>query len=181
MQKVWLTMDNTGSAATRAAHFAAYANAYRTDGPWQYTVDNGGTTSDYFNCGAGFGGGKYDLSVTGPNRFLRRFQGDATKPGKDVAVSSYYAVESGTGKLAIWFKLTNNGTSSATFTITSNHYRSDGPWTYQVAPGANASDFFNAVAYDNGWYDFTVTLSTDSAWSQRFTGHLETGSASVSG
>ncbi|HEY3481794.1 MAG TPA: phospholipase C, phosphocholine-specific, partial [Streptomyces sp.] len=83
VQKVWLTMANTGAAATRPAHFAAYANAYRTGGPWQYTVDNGGTAGDYFSCGTGFGNGKYDLSVTGPNRFLRRFAGDATKPGKD--------------------------------------------------------------------------------------------------
>ncbi len=36
----------------------------------------------------GYGNGPYDLSVVGPNRFVRRFQGDATKPGKDLTVTS---------------------------------------------------------------------------------------------
>ncbi|MET7618626.1 hypothetical protein [Streptomyces sp. NPDC005408] len=37
------------------------------------------------------------------------------------------------------------------------------------------------VAYQNGWYDFTVTADADSTWSRRYTGHIETGAASVSG
>jgi phospholipase C len=47
--------------------------------------------------------------------------------------------------------------------------------------GGSISDYFNAVAYNGGWYDFTVTVSTDSAWSRRFTGHIETGSPSITG
>lgn len=144
-------------------------------------MDAGGTATDYFNIGSGYGDGKYDLSMVGPNRFLRRFQGDATKAGKSVEVSTRYAVEPGTGKLALYFKMANSGSSSMKFTITSNHYRSDGPWTYTVAAGASTEDFFNAVAYNNGWYDFTITVDSDSTWSRRFTGHLETGAASVSG
>ncbi|WP_236053844.1 phospholipase domain-containing protein [Streptomyces musisoli] len=34
---------------------------------------------------------------------------------------------------------------------------------------------------ENGWYDFTVTVDSGGTWSRRFTGHLETGAASVSG
>ncbi len=55
------------------------------------------------------------------------------------------------------------------------------PVDYTVAAGREVSDYFNAVAYDNGWYDFTVTVSSDTAWSRRFTGHLETGAPSVTG
>ncbi|GAA2144325.1 phospholipase C, phosphocholine-specific [Kitasatospora kazusensis] len=181
VMKVWLKMANTGATGTSSAHFAAYANAYRSGGPWQYTVDPGGSTSDFFNCGTNYGNGAYDLSVTGPNRFLRRFKGDATKPGKLVSATASYAVEPGTGQLAVYFALANTGTSQVTFTITSNNYRTDGPWKYTVPAGGGTSDFFNAVAYNNGWYDFTVTVDSDSTWSQRFSGHLETGSASVSG
>jgi phospholipase C len=50
-----------------------------------------------------------------------------------------------------------------------------------VQPGAGAGEYFNAVAYSRGWYDFTVTASNETTWSQRFTGHLETGQAGVSG
>ncbi|MFD9126761.1 phosphocholine-specific phospholipase C [Kitasatospora sp. NPDC059571] len=178
VMKVWLAMTNQG---TGSAHFAAYANAYRSGGPWQYTVDAGGSTSDFFNCGTGFGGGPYDLSVVGPNRFLRRFKGDATKPGKLAAATVGYAAAPDTGKQAVWFRLANTGTAAVTFTITSTNYRSDGPWTYTVPAGGTTSDYFNAVAYTNGWYDFTVTVDSDATWSQRFTGHLETGAPSISG
>ena len=160
---------------------AARTTAYRDTTPWQYTVDPGGTASDYFNIGSGYGDGKYDLTMVGPNRFLRRFQGDATKAGKSAEVSTRYAVEPGTGRLAVYFTMTNSGSAPVKFTITSNHYRADGPWTYQVAAGGSAEDFFNAVAYQGGWCDFTVTVDSDASWSRRFTGHLETGAASVSG
>ncbi|MEU9497568.1 phosphocholine-specific phospholipase C [Streptomyces sp. NPDC048196] len=177
----WCTMTNQGGPAARAAHFSIHPHAYRDTTPWQYTVDAGGTASDYFNIGLGYGDGKYDLTMVGPNRFLRRFQGDATKAGKSAEVSTRYAVEPGTGKLALYFKMTNTGSSPITFTIASNRYRGDGPWTHTVAAGASTEDYFNAVAYQNGWYDFTVTVNVDTAWSRRFTGHLETGTASVSG
>ncbi|MGW1893849.1 phosphocholine-specific phospholipase C [Streptomyces sp. NPDC002004] len=177
----WFTMANQGSPARSAVHFSIHPNAYRDTTPWQYTVDAGGTASDYFSIGTGNGGGKYDLSMVGPNRFLRRFVGDATKAGKAVEVSSRFATEPGTGRTAVYFKMTNTGGSAATFTITSHHYRSDGPWKYTVAAGGSTEDYFNAVAYQNGWYDFTVTVDIDGGWSRRFTGHIETGAASVSG
>ncbi|TWV30618.1 phospholipase C, phosphocholine-specific [Streptomyces misionensis] len=177
----WFVMTNQGAPATRAAHFSIHPNAYRDTTPWQYTVDAGGTASDYFNIGSGYGDGKYDLTMIGPNRFLRRFRGDATKAGKSAEVSTRYAVEPGTGKLAVYFRMANSGGAPVTFTITSGHYRGDGPWTYTVAAGASAEDFFNAVAYSGGWYDFTVTVDSDPTWSRRFTGHLETGGPGVSG
>lgn len=76
--------------------------------------------------------------------------------------------------------MANTGTAAVTFTITSTNYRT-GTWTYQVAPGATVTDYFNNVAICNGWYDFTVTVSGDAGWSRRATGHIETGGASVSG
>lgn len=76
--------------------------------------------------------------------------------------------------------MVNTGSSSVTYTITSNNYRG-GVWTYQVAPGATVADYFNAVTVAQGWYDFTVTVSGDSSWSRRAVGHLETGAASISG
>ncbi|WP_027343871.1 phosphocholine-specific phospholipase C [Hamadaea tsunoensis] len=175
---VWLRMDNLGTAGT---HFAAYANAYRTGGPWQYTVSPGGSTSDFFNVGSGYGSGKYDLTIIGPNRFLRRFTGDASTGGKNTEVRSSSATAPNTGKTALWLTMANTGSAAATFTVTSNNYRSDGPWTYAVPAGGTVADYFNAVAYTNGWYDFTVTCSADASWSRRFTGHIETGSPSVSG
>ncbi|MEY9843679.1 phospholipase C [Streptacidiphilus sp. BW17] len=183
---VWIRMANQGAQATSHAHYSIYANAYRSGGPWQYTVApyaNGtdGTTIDYFNVGTNYGSGKYDLTCVGPNRFLRHFTGNTTAAGKSCEATTTYATAPDTGKEALYVHMTNTGTSTVTFTVTSNNYRSDGPWTYQVAAGQTTSDYFNAVANQDGWYDFTVTVSGDSSWSRRVTGHIETGSASVTG
>ena len=173
-----ITMADDGA---KAAHFAVYANNFRTGGPWQYTVPAGGSTTDFFNCGTSFGNGNYDLTVVGPNRFLRRVQGNANSASKNVEARSRIAVTSSTGKLALWLDFVNGSGAAATYTVTSNNYRTDGPWTYQVPAGQTVSDYFNAVAYNGGWYDFTVTVSADSTWSRRFSGHIETGAASVTG
>ncbi|MFT3924934.1 MAG: phospholipase C, phosphocholine-specific [Myxococcales bacterium] len=186
--QLWITMSNEGPLATKSAHYAVYANAFRTGGPWQYTVpaydpatQTNGSTRDFFNVGQGYGNGKYDLTVVGPNRFLRRLTGDAKGAAKNLEVVSSFGVAANTGKNAIWFAMQNGSGGAATFTIRSNAYRSDGPWTYSVAAGQTVSDYFNAVAYNNGWYDFTVTNNLDSSWSRRFVGHIETGLVSVSG
>ena len=186
---LWLKMANEGVQATSAAAFSIYANQYRSGGPWQYTVPahdaatgTDGTVSDYFNIGTGYGSGQYDLTMVGPNRFLRRFQGNATTGSQYTEVTTYYAPSPTLGKEAIWFVMNNTSTTeAATFTITSNNYRTDGPYTYDVPAGGSVSDFYNQVAYCDGWYDFTVTVSVDPSWSRRFTGHIETGAASVTG
>jgi phospholipase C len=183
---LWLKMANEGAQATSAATFAVYANAYRGGGPWQYTVParssaGDGVVTDFFNIGSGYGSGAYDLTMTGPNRFLRRFRGNATTAGQHAEVTSHYAVSPNLDEQSLWLTMTNTGSASVTFAVTSNHYRGDGPWTYTVAAGGSVSDYFNQVAYYNGWYDFTVTVSSDTAWSRRFTGHIETGAVSVTG
>ena len=183
---IWIDMLNVGSNATKAVPMAIYANAYRSGGPWQYTVDaysdgSNGSVTDFFNVGTGYGSGSYDLSVIGPNRFLRRFTGNLNDAGKSCSVTSSYANDPVSGQLAIYFALTNGGSAAATFTITANNYTSEGPWTYAVAAGATTNTYFSALANTEGWYDFTVTLSGDSSWIRRYTGHLENGNASVTG
>jgi phospholipase C len=183
---VWIEMLNVGAVATAAVPLAIYANQYRSGGPWQYTISpysNGtnGSYTDYFNIGSGYGSGKYDLTCVGPNRFLRHFAGNTNDAGKTCSVTSSYAVDPVSGQLAIYFAMTNTGTSSVTFTITSNNYTTEGPWTYKVAAGATVNTYFSAVANTNGWYDFTITISGDTSWTRRYTGHLENGSASITG
>ncbi|WP_329192052.1 phosphocholine-specific phospholipase C [Streptomyces sp. NBC_01435] len=179
--KIWLTMTNKGAPASRAAHFSVHPNAYRATVPWQYTVDAGGTATDFFSIGTGSGDGKYDLTMAGPNRFLRRFTGDAKAAGKSCEVAARYENAPDTGRPALWFTFTNTSASAVTFTVTSGQYRGDGPWRYTVAAGGSKQDYFNAVTLTNGWYDFTVTVGGDTSWSRRYTGHIETGGASVSG
>ncbi|MEU1409242.1 phospholipase domain-containing protein [Streptomyces sp. NPDC005728] len=136
--KAYFNFENTGAQVSRAAHFSFYLNAYRRDPPWQYTVDAGGSTSDYFNIGSGFGSGKYDFTVIGPNRFLRQFKGNAsTATGRGARVRSYFA-DGGHGALAIWFDLYNDNDAAVTFTLKSDQYRSIQE-TVTVPPTAGAA------------------------------------------
>jgi phospholipase C len=183
---VWIDMLNVGAYATRAVALSIYANAYRSGGPWQYTVSpysNGanGSVTDFFNIGSGYGSGQYDLTVVGPNRFLRRFAGNVNDAGKNCSITSSYATDPSSGELAIYFAMANAGSESVTFTITANNYTDEGPWTYNVATGATVNTYFAAVVNTQGWYDFTITVSGDSSWIRRYTGHLENGGASVTG
>lgn len=183
---IWIEMLNVGAIATKAVAMAIYANAHRSGGPWQYTISpysNGsnGSVSDFFNVGSGFGSGSYDLTVIGPNRFLRRFAGNLNNAGKACSVTSSYINDPVSGQLAIYFALVNGSSESVTFTITANNYTTQGPWTYPVAAGATVNTYFSAVATTQGWYDFTITVSGDTSWVRRYTGHLEDGSASVTG
>jgi len=171
--KVWVDMSNSGASM---AHLVAYANRYRVDGPWGYDVA-GTPVSDSFNAQL-FGGGKYDLSVYGPNRFLRRFAGDLAAPGHVLSVTSLVTTDSG-GTLHLVF--TNDGAAAVTITVTANAYRTDGPWKYKVAAGASVSDSWHPGMYGDGWYDLTVTVSSDASFVQRLVGHVETGTSSVSG
>ncbi|WP_199742771.1 phosphocholine-specific phospholipase C [Nocardia stercoris] len=168
-----LTLANSDSAA---AHFAVYDNT-TTAVPGQYTVAGGTRTS----ATVAVSSNAYDLTAVGPNRFLVRLIGNGTGAGKQLQAHTRIAVESGTGKLAFWIDMVNGTSAQVTFTVKSNNYRTDGPWTYTAKAGQTVSDFWNAVAYNNGWYDFTLTCSADSSWSRRFTGHIETGAASISG
>jgi phospholipase C len=183
-----ITMTNEGAVASRPAHFAVYANAHRDGGPWPYLVGAhdaaqglDGSVTDLFNIGQGFGDGRYDLTVVGPNRFLRHFAGDATAAGKDLEVVSRYAVDPSTGRLSLYLDMVNRSASGVTFTIRANAFRrADLAWTHEVEAGGTASAGFDQLFYADGWYDFQVTSDADASWSRRFTGHLETGLPSVS-
>ena len=169
--KFWIDFSNAGAAG---AHFYVSANAFRTDGPWRYTVGAGASVSDYW--AAGTPTGSYDLTVNGPNGFVRRFAGNrstATTAGNaNPEVTLRYAPADN----LVWLKMTNSGTKACTVTIQPNN-QGGGPWTYQLAGGASVEDWFSTT---NGWYDLTATANTTDHFVRRFAGHLETGAPSTS-
>jgi phospholipase C len=175
-----ITLANEGPQATSGTHFYVYANSGNLNGPWPYTVA-GGTASRVVtvDIGAGLGNGAYDLTVIGPNRFLRTFTGNATTAGAQASATLGYT-EDRTGKEAgLIVQLANQSSAPATFTVESTHYRV-GRRSYKLGAGSTQHQDLTSLTAD-GWYDFTVTVSTDAAWSRRFTGHLENGAASVTG
>jgi phospholipase C len=185
-----LSFSNSGEHVRKASHFAVYNNAapaqsladYPAKFPGQYTIApsrTGNTTvPGSVEIGAGSGDGEYDLTIVGPNRFLRHFTGDVNAAGKTAEVEAVYTDGS---KPQLVLELKNTGTKAVTFTVVANNYSTDDARTYQVPAQSHAKHSVDPLASSDGWYDLTVTISGDDSWSRRYVGHLEDGADSVTG
>jgi phospholipase C len=189
-----LSFSNSGPHVSKASHFSVYNNAaagvnlaaYPAKSPGQYTVgpspkSGNQTVSGSVEIGAGSGDGTYDLTVVGPNRFLRHFTGDVSATGVTAQVTALY-YQGGFGpKPMLALKLTNSGEETLTFTVTSNYYSKEPARTYHVHAHSSATHVVDPLAASNGWYDLSVTVSGDGSWLRRYIGHLEDGMASTTG
>ncbi|MEV6521167.1 phosphocholine-specific phospholipase C [Longispora sp. NPDC051575] len=170
------TLDFT-NAGTAGAHFFVYANAYRTDGPWRYTVEAGKSLSDTWVAGTPTGA--YDLSVVGANGYVRRFAGNRVTATTSGNANPEVTLRYSPAENVVYLKMTNSGTKACVFTVRGNN-RPGGPWTYTVAAGASTEDYFSTGNGNKGWYDLTVTADTTDGFVRRFAGHMENGAASSS-
>ena len=140
----------------------------RTDGPWTYTTAAGRTISDSWNTV--YSAGVYDLTVHGPNGFLRSFKG---KPETGLEITARH--NGHTGDLD--FTLKNTGVKDVAFTLTNSY---DGrPKRIKVRKGSTTQYKLN-VHHSKQWYDVTVVADTDTAFLRRFSGHVETGEPGLS-
>ncbi|MGW2865099.1 phosphocholine-specific phospholipase C [Streptomyces sp. NPDC001205] len=171
--RFWIDMTNTGTAGVT---YSVHPNAYRTDGPWLYTVAGGATVSDYWVAGTPTGA--YDLSLYGPNGFHRRFAGNRVTACAGSAASVEAATRYDTTGGQVVLDLTNSGGTPATVTVTDNAFATGGPWTYSV-PAHTTAPVTASFATVSGWYDLTVTANTPDGFLRRLAGHLETGAPSV--
>jgi len=122
--------------------------------------------------------------VVGPNRFLRRYTGNTATPGAEAWVEAVVAHPRGrrmAGEPRLELCLTNGAKKDVTFTLTFNRYTTRSPQSVTVRAHGRDSWVLEACGESEGWYDLTITVSSDASWSQRLTGHLESGRASVSG
>ena len=169
--QVWLTFSNTGA---QGAVFHVYDELNLSRYPRRFTVESGKMISDAWAAVAD-NAGKYSLWVLGPNGYHRHFKGDlgALSSGPNPEVRVCYDHD-GNG---IHLTIMNMGTAPATVTVSPNAYRTDGPWTYTVAPGMQTEPSWT-LAGTNSWYDFTLTMGD--SFERRFAGRLETGKDGVS-
>ncbi|MCF3175684.1 phospholipase C, phosphocholine-specific [Streptomyces sioyaensis] len=141
----------------------------RADGPWTYTTEAGKKISDTWNTSYSKGG--YDLSVYGPNGFLRTFKGDGKKTGPEVTARH----DATAGRLVL--TLTNHGSTDCHLTVT-NAYGGASE-TYPVRAGATVKKPLDLRA-SKRWYDLSVTSDSDKTFLRRFAGHVENGEPGVS-
>ncbi|MFC4035642.1 phosphocholine-specific phospholipase C [Streptomyces polygonati] len=156
-----------GGAAAGAAFHVTAGN--RADGPWSYTTEAGKKISGSWDTAATHGA--YDLTVHGPNGFLRAFQGSAAGGGAEVTARH----DGGSGRVELTF--TNSGRGAVRFTVRDAY---DGrAQTYTVRAGHRETHPVD-LGRSEHWYDLTVRGDHDAAFQRRFAGHVETGRPGVS-
>jgi phospholipase C len=161
------TLTFSGGEAAGACFLVTSAN--RTDGPWTYTAEAGKELSDTWNTA--WSDGVYDLSVHGPNGFLRVFKGPGGAPGPEVTARHVRA--SGDVELT----MTNHGDADCRLTVTNAYGGSKE--TYTVRAGGRTVQTVS-LRSSRRWYDLSVSSDTDQSWLRRFAGHVETGTPGVS-
>ncbi|WP_328968021.1 phosphocholine-specific phospholipase C [Streptomyces sp. NBC_00239] len=157
----------SGGVAAGAQFLVTAPN--RTDGPWTYTTEAGKTLSDSWN--SSYSKTVTDLTVHGPNGFLRRFRNAAKTAGPE-ATARHNAV---TGTLDLTF--TNAGSADAHLTVT-NAY-GGAPQTFTVRTGTTVTHAMDLRTTRN-WYDVTVVSAENSTFLRRLAGKVETGAAGLS-
>ncbi|MBK3588873.1 DUF756 domain-containing protein, partial [Streptomyces sp. MBT57] len=144
-------------------------SANRTDAPWTYTTGAGRTLTDSWN--SAYSGGSHDLTVHGPNGFLRTFR----SPGATVGPEATARHNATNGNLDL--TLTNSGTTDGVLTIADAYGGAEQKVT--VRAGATVSRTVDLRA-GRRWYDVSVTVDGEPGFLRRFAGHVETGAAGVS-
>ncbi len=160
-----LRFHNTGKAA---AVFQVRSGNGLT-GPWTYTVGVGDEVSDSFGTSSDT---SYDLSVYGANGFLRTFAGSYGKSSANLTVKSIYI----TGSEGIILEVHNHGTTAERVHVIEAY--SGKTTTVWLDPHQSFEHFWQ-LEKSFGWYDLSVTASSDASFQRQLAGHVETGKDSV--
>ena len=149
-------------------------------GPWTYTVEADKSLSDIWNI-ARTDQGRYDLSVFGPNGFLRRFRGSLSSQAKaSLDVESRYDAD----ELEIELRITNRAPVPCRVSL-ANAYENgkgrddDDRRGRSLSPGQSFDTRFS-LRSSFGWYDIAIETDTDANFLRRLAGHLENGEDSAS-
>ncbi len=144
-------------------------------GPWTYTVGSQAYLSETWTFG-GDGPDAYDLSVYGPNGFLRTFKGTvAAGDGANLTVTNAYQVFAEAPGITL--DIHNRGASASKVRIRDAY--AGRTLAHTLEPGRSLTWNWSLEA-SFGWYDLTIEVESDSTFERRLAGHVETGTDSVS-
>jgi phospholipase C len=159
-----VSIENTGAAGAAFALYPAGPGE-----PRFYTVEAGKRIEDVVPVE----GGAYDLTLHGPNGFLRVFKGQ-TGPVRPAAAARFDAK---TGRLVV--SVENHGPSPITLELAPIAYRNSPPRLHRLAPAERGVETYDLKGEQN-WYDLVVTCAEAPSFQRRFAGHGEDGKPSVS-
>ncbi len=158
-----LTFKNTGKATV----VFQVRSGNPADAVRGYTVEPGKKLDGTWSAAPG-----YDLSVYGPNGFVRHFAGSAAGARLDLH-SNYEADNEG----ALSWRITNVAARTATVKVTDAY---TGDHHVERLEPRESMDGSRALEALHGWYDVVVTVEEDSGFEYRLGGHVETGRDSIS-
>jgi phospholipase C len=129
--------------------------------------------------------GSYDLSVSGPNGFLRAFKGKVRADSSKLLIRASYDE----GRLGITLSITNVGLQAVGVRVRDGYGdgrhdgRGDGHgddrWADRLRPGQSTAKYW-PLERSRGWYELEITVDGDAAFAARFAGHVENGDDSIS-
>jgi phospholipase C len=141
-------------------------------GPWTYTVGSGQHLNAEWSLAAGGDHPVYDLTVHGPNGFVREIRGS-----EGAAAPQVTARQAGRSD-QLQLMLKNDGNDTLELTVTSA-YGKQQPKTYALSPHA-ATTVIVDLGSTSGWYDLAVVTASDTTFMRHLVGHVETGRPSTS-
>ena len=165
-----LRIDNPGEAG---AHLSLHARCAGL-GPWAYTVAAGQSLSHSPDAVAP-GQDLYDLTLLGPNGFLRGFRGAPSR----AASAPHMDARDDAANLSIVLVLANRGPAPQVVAVRPGAYPPGPERRHVLQPGAAIEDRWRLDA-SNGWYDLTLMIEGDEVFQRRLAGHVETGRPSTS-
>jgi phospholipase C len=172
---VGLKFFNTG----RAAAVFQVRSGNPLDVVRQYTVEPGKTLADTWNVAS-----SYNLSVYGPNGFVRYFNGSTGSSAAALDVRSSYcggddrSSRSGDDDCgSIKWRITNVADKDAEVSVLDAYTGKVS--TQLLHPRETFQDELSLDQF-HGWYDLIITVEGDATFEYRLAGHVETGKDSFS-
>ena len=160
-----LAITMTNGSSTVFTPFVIYANAYQSDGPWQYDVSPGSSVTAYFTPGTG---GLYDFTCYGPHVFHRRFAGNLGNDCDQLEA----ALDANSDGGPFILTLQNSTAAAVTFVIT-NAFQASAQWTYTVPPGTISTNILFAFTNKSGPYELRASASSDNFFLRTFADDLD--------
>jgi phospholipase C len=172
-------VDSDGTVRLHLANTGRSTAVYQVrsgdgaSGPWTYTVGPAKEVTDQWDLAAQ-GKLDYDLSVYGPNGFLRAYKGQvASGHSANLQVLAIY--EPLTHDITL--EIQNRSRARSTVQIWDAYAKRKTHFT--LLPGQVTLKRWS-LDRSYGWYDFTLEVAEDPSFQQRLGGHVETGRDSVS-
>ncbi len=163
-----ITFVNTGKVAVvfhvRSGDILQQPRNY-TVGPGQQVEDTWAVT---------LLGRSYDLSVYGPNGFLREFKGSVgSSTNANLTLTSTY----NTSSAGISLSITGNGGKTGVVFLQDAY---TGVVINQLLVEGQPATRYLPLTTTSGWYNLIATFDQDPSFSQQLAGHVETGLDSIS-